>query len=530
MARQWQQDEQDAARDVGGFREDMDLRRIEMRNPALTRSGREAVGGERTRSLRGSTVGSQGGPKYRAYRRHNFRDLPQIQLLSPEEQFAIEVVAQVLPFKTNSYVVEELINWDDVPQDPIFLLNFPQREMLLPRHFDEVADLLRRGADKEEIGQVANRIRLELNPHPAGQLDHNVPMLGDTRLTGMQHKYEETVLFFPSEGQTCHAYCTFCFRWPQFVGMEELKFAMRETELLVEYVREHPEVTDVLVTGGDPMTMCARKLARYVDPLLEARLPNLRTIRIGTKSLSYWPYRFLTDDDAGDVLDLFRRITRAGIHLAFMAHVNHPRELSTAAVEEAIARIRETGAEVRTQAPLLRNINDRPEVWSEMWQRQVELGCIPYYMFVARDTGAQHYFSVPLVRSWEIFRDAYQRVSGLARTVRGPSMSADPGKVEILGVTTVAGKKVIALRMLQGRNPDWVMRPFFAKYDEKATWLSDLRPAFGEKRFFFEEELEERYCAHNVGWHGRYVNGGRAAVTLAALTAGAWYARKRWLS
>ena len=109
-------------------------------------------------------------------------------------------------------------------------------------------------------------------------------------------------------------------------------------------------------------------------------------------------------------------------------------------------------------------------------------------------------------------------------------MSADPGKVEILGVTTVAGKKVIALRMLQGRNPDWVMRPFFAKYDEKATWLSDLRPAFGEKRFFFEEELEERYCARNVGWHGRYVNGGRAAVTLAALTAGAWYARKRWLS
>ncbi|GAG12210.1 unnamed protein product, partial [marine sediment metagenome] len=102
MARQWQQDEQDAARGVGGFREDMDLRRLEMRNPALARSGREAAGGERTRSLRGFTVGSQGGPKYRAYRRHNFRDLPQIQLLSPEEQFAIEVVAQVLPFKTNS--------------------------------------------------------------------------------------------------------------------------------------------------------------------------------------------------------------------------------------------------------------------------------------------------------------------------------------------------------------------------------------------------------------------------------------------
>jgi hypothetical protein len=119
-------------------------------------------------------------------------------------------------------------------------------------------------------------------------------------------------------------------------------------------------------------------------------------------------------------------------------------------------------------------------------------------MFLARDTGAQQYFSVPLVRAWEIFRDAYKSVSGVARTARGPSMSADPGKVEVLGVTKVGGKKVFALRMLQGRNPDWAMRPFFAEYDPKAIWLSDLRPAFGEKRFFFEEELEKRYREDNV--------------------------------
>jgi hypothetical protein len=141
----------------------------------------------------------------------------------------------------------------------------------------------------------------------------------------------------------------------------------------------------------------------------------------------------------------------------------------------------------------MRNINDSPEAWSEMWREQVRLGCVPYYMFIARDTGAQHYFSVPLARAWEIFRDAYKSVSGIARTVRGPSMSADPGKVEVLGVTSIGGKKVFALRMLQGRNPDWAMRPFFAEYDPKAVWLSDLKPAFGEKRFFFEEELEKRY-------------------------------------
>jgi L-lysine 2,3-aminomutase len=244
-------------------------------------------------------------PRYCSYTLHNFRDLPQLELLSAEEQFAIEVVAQVLPFKTNNYVVEELINWDDVPQDPLFILNFPQREMLRSQHFEEIADLLRSGADKGEIREAVNRIRVQLNPHPAGQLEHNVPVLAGTRLTGMQHKYRETVLFFPSNGQTCHAYCTFCFRWPQFVGLDGLQFAMRETQLLVDYLRQHPEVTDVLFTGGDPMTMRARNLASYVEPLLDASLPSLRTIRIGSKALSYWPYRFLTDDDAEDLLNLF---------------------------------------------------------------------------------------------------------------------------------------------------------------------------------------------------------------------------------
>ncbi len=110
------------------------------------------------------------------------------------------------------------------------------------------------------------------------------------------------------------------------------------------------------------------------------------------------------------------------------------------------------------------------------------------YMFVERDTGARHHFEVPLVRGWELHRKAMQQVSGLARTARGPSMSAKPGKVEIQGVTEIRGEKVLALRFIQGRNPDWVQGPFFARYDPRATWLDQLRPAFGEPRFFFEDE------------------------------------------
>jgi KamA family protein len=435
--------------------------------------------------------------KYRSYSLHNFRSIPQLENLSEELKFNMDVVGHVLPFKVNNYVIDELIDWNKVPDDPIFKLTFPQKAMLTRAHFNEMAKAMRQTQDKSALREVANKIRMQLNPHPAGQLELNVPQLDGTRLNGVQHKYDQTVLFFPSQGQTCHAYCTFCFRWPQFVGMDDMKFAMKESEMLAQYVKQHPEVTDVLFTGGDPLIMKTRILQDYIEKLLDEKPTNLQTIRIGTKALGYWPYRFLTDDDADDLLQLFEKIVRSGINLAIMAHFNHPVELSTKAVQRAIRKIRATGAQIRTQSPVLNHINADPKIWAEMWRKQVNLNCIPYYMFVPRDTGAQHYFSVPLVECWDIFRNAYKQVSGICRTVRGPSMSATPGKVQVLGVTEIPvnGKfeKVLTLRFLQGRNPDWVGKPFFAKYNPEATWLNELTPAFGEKEFFFEKELEQIY-------------------------------------
>jgi L-lysine 2,3-aminomutase len=307
----------------------------------------------------------------------------------------------------------------------------------------------------------------------------------------MQHKYRETVLFFPGQGQTCHAYCTFCFRWAQFVGLGDMKFESRETTDLLDYLRAHPEVTDVLVTGGDPMVMKAEALARYLEPLLAPEFEHI-DIRIGTKSVAYWPHRYVSDPDADAILRLFERITASGRHLAIMGHYNHPRELSTPVAQRAVARIRSTGAQIRMQSPLIRHINDDARAWTDLWRTGVKLGCIPYYMFVERDTGPKNYFEVPLVRAWDIFRTAYQQVSGLARTVRGPSMSSFPGKILIDGVTEIAGERVFALQLLQARDPDWVRRPFYAKFDPEASWFDELVPAFGEREFFFESQLRER--------------------------------------
>lgn len=423
----------------------------------------------------------------KTYTLHNFRTIPQISSIPEELIRDIEIVGRVLPFKTNNYVVDELIDWNSVETDPIFILNFPQKEMLDKKYYALIKKLLDENASKEVIDEHVRQIRLSLNPNPAGQ-EHNVPYLGEIKLNGIQHKYPETVLFFPSQGQTCHAYCTFCFRWPQFSGMSELKFAMKESDLLHKYLRLHKGVTDILFTGGDPMVMSASSLENYIRPLLEPEFAHIRSIRIGTKSLTYWPYRYLTDKDSDNIIRLFAEISNSGKNLSVQAHFNHPRELSTYAVKQAIARIRKTGAQIRTQSPLLKHINDKPELWSQMWRKQVDLGCVPYYMFIARDTGAKRYFEVPLERCWQIFRQAYSQVSGLCRTVRGPSMSDDAGKIQVLGVQEIKEDKVFVLRFIQGRDPRWVHIPFFAEYNSKATWMDQLKPAFGEEKFFFEEK------------------------------------------
>lgn len=425
--------------------------------------------------------------KFKPYTRQTIRQAPQWSRLSAELQEAVETVSHVLPFRVNPYVLSELIDWDNVPDDPIYRLVFPHRDMLPEAQYSQLRDLIRHGATESELAPVVHAIRMSMNPHPAGQMTHNVPYLDGRPLAGLQHKYKETVLFFPSAGQSCHAYCTFCFRWPQFVGMEELKFDARASDDLVAYLKTKPEVTDVLITGGDPLVMNARSLGEYLEPLLAPELAHVQNIRIGTKSVAYWPQRFVSDRDTDELLKVFERVVRSGRNLALMGHYNHPREIQHPIAQQAIRRIIATGATVRIQAPVIRHINEDPAAWAELWTTGVRLGAIPYYMFVERDTGPSDYFKLPLARAYEIFQAAYQSVSGLARTVRGPSMSAFPGKVMIDGVVELGGEKVFALQFLQARNPDWVRRPFYAKFDPEASWLDQLVPAFGERQFFFQK-------------------------------------------
>ena len=460
-----------------------------------------------------SMTASADAERYRPVDLRTVADTPHWALLDEELKSAIQVVGEVLPFRTNRYVMDHLINWSNVPHDPIFQLVFPQREMLDSDDYAAVEQDLRTG-DAEQLAADVSRIRMSLNPHPAGQLTHNVPLVDGRRLPGLQHKYRETLLFFPAPGQTCHAYCTYCFRWAQFVGMQDIKFQTTETDDLLDYLRAHRDITDVLFTGGDPMIMRTKMLRRYIEPLLAPEFDHVQNIRIGTKAVAYWPQRFLSDADADDCLRLFDEMTAAGRHVAIMGHYSHPVELEPDVSQAAVRRIRQTGAQIRMQAPLIKHVNDDSAAWSALWRTGVRLGLVPYYMFVERDTGARNYFEVPLVRCYEIFKQAYSNVSGLARSVRGPSMSAFPGKVRILGVLRLRDmmdynmldivrestgfdllgepdQRFLICDFIQARDPRWVKKPFLAEFDEGAAWFDELRPAFGRDRFFFEEPVAE---------------------------------------
>jgi KamA family protein len=435
------------------------------------------------------TVDFESAPQqqFKVFTARDFDKIEELKRLPERLLFEMKVVSAVLPFRVNAYVIEELIDWSRVPKDPIFQLTFPQKGMLSDAHFNRMAMAIRSGMDKQALKCVASEIRAELNPHPADQLEKNIPVdHSGMPIFGLQHKYRETVLFFPSQGQTCHTYCSFCFRWAQFIGDKELRMCTTEAEKVLSYLGEHAEVTDLLVTGGDPMVMKSRQLKAYLEPLLHPRFNHIQTIRIGTKALTFWPQRFITDDDADELIELLHHLVVAGKHVAIMAHYNHWRELDTDIARAAIRRLRATGAEIRSQGPLLAHINDSADDWVRMWNEQIKLGIIPYYQFVERDTGARRYFEVPLYRAWQIYREAIHKVSGLGRTARGPSMSAASGKVEIQGIAEVNGEKVFVLRYIQAREPSWVQQPFFAKYDENATWFDQLMPADQQSARFFE--------------------------------------------
>jgi lysine 2,3-aminomutase len=348
--------------------------------------------------------------------------LSKLDGLSPDERRRLEPVAEKYVFRLNDYYLK-LINWDD-PDDPI-------RRLVVP-------------------------LEGELNDF--GELDasHEADY---TPVRGCQHKYSDTALLLVNE--VCGAYCRYCFRKRLF--MNDNDDASLDYRGGRDYVAEHEEITNVLLTGGDPLILGTRRLAEIIGDI--AAIPHVRIVRIGSKLLAFNPFRVI--DDPG-LLDLVRQTCAAGTQVYIMNHFDHPRELTPDA-REAVRRMRKAGATMVNQCPVIRGVNDRPTTLQSLFRELSFMGCPQYYLFQCRPTAGNQPYEVPIVEGLHIFLEANRHLSGLAKRARY-AMSHRTGKIEILGVDELH----IYMRYHRAHRKEDYGQMIVATRDDEAYWLDQL--------------------------------------------------------
>lgn len=358
---------------------------------------------------------------------HYFHSVDELTQLSPSEREELRLIHERFTFRANDYYLD-LIDWDD-PDDPIRRLIVPSTE--------EFNDDGRMDPSNEAAVTVAR---------------------------GVQHKYPHTVLLLCNE--TCASYCRYCFRKRLFVRQnDEINNDVSEA---IDYIRRNTNVNNVLLTGGDPLRMNTRRLRMIIHEL--RKIPHLRIIRIGSKMPAFEPMR-ITDDP--ELIDIFRRYSTPRRRIYVMCHYDHPRELTYEAVEALDVMIR-SGVIVTNQCPLIAGVNDDSDVLAELFSELSYVGCPPYYLFQCRPTIGNQPYAVPLVRGWEIFREALRHGSGLARRPRFV-MSHELGKVEVLGVDRTR----IYLRFHRAKDEANRGKLMVYKRNDEAYWLDDLEPVRG---------------------------------------------------
>ena len=285
----------------------------------------------------------------------------------------------------------------------------------------------------------------------SGEHDHTV-------VPGFQHKYPQTGLLLVTD--RCASYCRYCFR-KRIVGKDSDE-AAPEYEQVAAYIRQHPEMNNVLLSGGDPFVLTTEKLHRIMDHLLPC--PNLTTIRFGTKMVAFHPPRFADPE----LPALFERILQARKTPLIVAHFDHFGEISAEATAN-IRKLRGAGVQFLNQTVLLGKVNDDPETIAETFQKCHEIGVRPYYLFQARPVKGASHFQVPFRRGVEIVRAANQRLSGIQKTYRF-IMSHYTGKIEILDL---GDDNRLYMRYHQNPQVEKIGKIFSRAYREEACWLDD---------------------------------------------------------
>ena len=347
--------------------------------------------------------------------------IEQLEQLSEQERIRLKKVAETFSFRSNDYYLS-LINWDD-PDDPI-------RKIIIP-HSHEL----------EKWGRL----------DPSDEESYTI-------IPGLEHKYHSTALLLISN--VCEGICRYCFRKRVFIDPQ--RTYLRDTAAAMQYITEHKEITNVLLTGGDPLVLKTSKLDNIIRQLRE--IEHVQIIRIGTKMPAFNPYRIIEDSA---LLEMISNYTTEEKKIYIMTHFVHPRELTDVAIK-SVNLLQKAGALLANQTPLIRGVNSNPEVLAELLGKLSFIGAIPYYIFQCRPAIGNKAYSVPIEKGYEIVEQAKSQVSGLAKRARY-TMSHTTGKIEILGKT----KEFVYFKYHRAANDQDSGRFLVFKSNPNAYWFDD---------------------------------------------------------
>ena len=363
--------------------------------------------------------------------------IEQLEQLNEQQRAELKEVADKFVFRVNDYYMS-LIDWDD-PEDPI-------RRIVIPN----VREL-------EQWGQLdpSNEKKITIMP-------------------GLEHKYNSVAVFLVTN--KCDGICRYCFRKRLFIESENEY--IQDWDAAYKYVREHTEITNVLLTGGDALMLSAAELEDIFKNL--RRIEHVQIIRLGTRIPAYNPYRIVSDPA---LLEAIAKYSTERKRIYVMTHFVHPRELTDVAVK-SVDLLQKAGAIIANQTPLIRGLNDNPEVLAELLDKLSFIGAVPYYIFQCRPAVGNKAYTVPIEQGYEIIEQAKSRVSGLAKRARY-AMSHSTGKVEILG----KAKDTTYFRYHRAANDADSGRFLAFKSNPKACWLDDYTEPVQDSPVNLPQEL-----------------------------------------
>jgi len=363
-------------------------------------------------------------------------DIMKVAGLSDDDKKRLAEVQKKFAFRANEYYLS-LINWDD-PADPI-------RKLVIPDP-----------AELEEWGQLDTSKEAKYVVGP-----------------GMEHKYEQTALVLVSD--MCAGFCRYCFRKRLFMEKESREIA-RDIDADVDYISSHPEITNVLLSGGDPLFLSTKQLKKIVSRI--SKIEHIKIIRIGTKIPAYNPFRILNDPRLPEMI---RKAAMKDKKIYVVTQFNHPRELTEPAIK-AINILQEAGAVFANQTPVLHGINDDPETIAKLFRKLSFIGVAPYYVFQCRPTLGNRHFVVPIEEAYFILEKAKMNCSGLAKRFTF-AMSHVTGKIAIVGVDD----ERTYMKYQQAANWEDIGKFMSFRRDPKALWFDDYTKLLSVKRVADED-------------------------------------------